>query len=271
MTTTTAPAPHATDPSASHRLRWFVADSVALTGRGLRHQTRELDGLITSVAVPVMLLLLFVYVFGGAIQTGTDYLHYVVPGIIVLAASFGAATTAVAVTADLTTGAIDRFRSLPMSPAALFAGHVTTTLIRTLGSTVLVIGLAIAIGFRPTTRPLAWLGVVAVVAMAVTAIAWISVTIGIAARSVEAANGFSFFVIFLPYLSSAFVPPETLPTVLRPLAEHQPITPIIETMRGLLLDQPVGPAAWRSVLWCAAIVTVAVPTSVVMFRRRTRR
>lgn len=262
--TTLTPAPRSS-------LRWFLSDALALTRRSVVHEVRQLDGLLVTVLLPVMMLLLFVYVFGGAIAVDGDYLAYVVPGIVVVTAGYGAATTATALTDDLTSGAIDRFRSLPMSPAALFAGHVGAALLRTLTSTALVFATAIAIGFRPTTSPLAWLGVAAIVASFILAIAWTSVVFGVISRTVQAAGGFSFFVLFLPYLSSAFVPPETLPSFLRPFAEHQFVTPVIETLRALLFGQPAGRHGVVALLWCAAIVAITVPIAAVSFRRRVTR
>lgn len=257
--------------SAATALRWFAADALVLTGRGLRHHVRHLDGLLLGVLLPVFMLLLFVYVFGGALETGRAYVDYVVPGIIVLTAGYGAAQTAVSVAEDLSTGTIDRFRSLPMSPAALLTGHVLAALVRNLGSTLLVVLVAVGIGFRPTTSVLAWLGVLAVTGVYVLAMAWLAVVVGVAAGSTESASGFTFFVLFLPYVSSAFVPPETLPAVLRGFAEHQPFTPVIETMRGLLLGTPVAGSVGPALAWCLGVLALAVGGSALLFRRRTRR
>jgi len=245
-----------------------LRDTAVLARRALRHQVRHIDGLIMGAALPVILLLVFVYVFGGAIAGHTDYLHYVVPGIIVLAGGFGAAQVALAVTDDLGSGTIDRLRAMGTPPAALLGGHVVANLLRNLGSMVLVVALAVAIGFRPGASPLAWLGAVGVAALFILAIASLSVVIGVVAGSPEGASGFTFFVLFLPYLSSAFVPPETLPAALRGLAEHQPVTPVIETMRGLLLSQPIGTAWWRALVWCLGLVAVAVPLAAWLLRRR---
>jgi ABC-2 type transport system permease protein len=254
-----------TDRSA---VAWLFADSAALAGRSIRHELRSLDGLLVTVLLPVLILLAFVYIFGGALQTPGSYVDYVVPGIVVLTTGYGAAVTAAALTQDLTTSTIDRLRSLPASPAALFAGHVTAALVRTLFSAMLVIVVAIALGFDAVANPRAWLGAIGMVTLYILAIAWVSVIVGVVARSVEAANGFSFFVLFLPYLSSGFVPPETLPAALQAVAEHQPLTPVIETLRALLLGTEVGNHGWRAAGWCVAILAVAIPTSATLFRRR---
>lgn len=269
-TPATAPAAPAAAPGSPRRARaaWLLSDTVALTGRSVRHMVRQIDGLLLSVVLPVLLMLLFVNVFGGAIAIGTRYLDYVLPGIIVLTAGYGASQAAIAVTGDLTTGSVDRFRSMPISPASLLGGHALASLLRNLLSTAIVVGVALAMGFRPVAGPLGWLGVIGMVALFVVAMTWVAVLIGVVATSVDAASGFSFFVLFLPYISSAFVPPETLPAVLRPIAEHQPITPVIETMRGLLLGAPVGSSGWLAVLWCAGILALAVPAAAGAFRRR---
>ncbi|MTV23927.1 ABC transporter permease [Nitriliruptoraceae bacterium ZYF776] len=249
-----------------------MRDAAALTGRRLRHERRNLDGLLTTVLLPVMMLLVFVYVFGGATWDGRDtYLAYVVPGILVLASAYGASMTAPAVTQDLTTGTVDRLRSMPVSPAALFAGHVGAAVLRTTGSCILVLAVAIGIGLRPTTSPLRWAAALATVAGFALAVSWVAACAGVLARSVEAAGGFTFFALFFPYVSSAFVPTASLPSVLRPVAEHQPVTHVIESLRALLHDQPVGDHAWWALGWCVATVALFVPLTALRFRARVRR
>ncbi len=246
-----------------------LADTRIMIGRSVRHIVRSTDALIMSVVLPVAILLLFVYVFGGAISTDTVYINYVVPGIILLTAGFGAALTATAVNADLTEGLMDRLRSMPIKASAAVTGHVAASMVRNLLVTALVFGVALAIGFRPQAGPWAWVGVIGILSLFVLTITWISVILGLVARSVDAASGFAFFVAFVPYVSSAFVPTDTMPTVLRAIADHQPVTPIIETARGLLLATPVGDNAWLAVAWCAGILLVAVPTASALFRNRT--
>jgi ABC-2 type transport system permease protein len=271
MTTTTTPILHTTGgiPTPADRVRWFVADTVVLTGRALRHQFRHVDGLITGAVLPVMLLLVFVYVLGGAIAGRAEYLRYVVPGVIVLAAGFGASQVAIAVTQDLTTGTIDRLRSMATSTGALLSGHVAANVVRNLGSTLLVVALAVVIGFRSDAGVLAWVGAAAVAVLFMVTIATVSVVIGVLARSPDGASGFTFFVLFLPYISSGFVEPETLPTILRGFAEHQPMTPVIETMRGLLLGTEVGADGWLAAAWCVGIIAVSIPLAAWSFRART--
>jgi ABC-2 type transport system permease protein len=247
------------------------ADTLTLSGRGLRLSRRHLDSLLTSLMLPVMLMLMFVYLFGGALVTGADkYVTYVVPGVLLLCAGFGAATTAVTVSQDMTGGIIDRFRSLDVGGPALLSGHIAASLARNAASTVLVFGVAFLIGFRPDADALAWLGAVGMLALFVLAFSWLSAAVGLVTSSPEAASGFTFFVMFLPYPSSAFVPIATMPSWLQGFASHQPVTPVIETLRGLLLGTPVGANWWHALLWCGGILLVSVTASSVLFQRRIR-
>ncbi len=240
-----------------------------MAGRAVRLSARQIDAMITALLLPIMLMLMFVYLFGGAIHTGTRYVTYVVPGILLLCAAFGAATTAVSVSQDMTGGIMDRYRSMDVGGAAVISGHVVASLIRNAASTLLVFGLAFLIGFRPAARPGQWLGAVAVLLLFILAMSWLAAATGILAGSPEAANGLTFLLAFLPYPSSAFVPISTMPAGLRPFAENQPVTPVIETVRGLLLGVPVGTYPWRAVAWCAGILAVSVVLSAWLFHRRT--
>jgi ABC-2 type transport system permease protein len=246
---------------------WTASDSLALVGRSVRHSIRSVDALLTAVLLPVLLLLLFVYVFGGAIETDGRYLDYVVPGIILLCAGFGAATTAVSVNGDMTTGVIDRFRSLPIAGSAPLTGHVIASILRNLVSTVLVLGVALLLGFDPTASALEWLGVLGVLLAFMAAISWLAAAFGLLARSAEAAGAFSFIVLFLPYVSSAFVPPESMPAALEAIARHQPITPIVETLRSLMLGTPGGDAL-VALTWCLGFAAIGCAAAVLLFRRR---
>ncbi len=247
---------------------WAWHDASALIGRSLRRDLREVDTLLMSVLLPVLLLLMFVYVFGGAIQTGTRYLDFVVPGIILLTAGYGAATTAVSVATDMTGGIMDRFRSMPIRSAAALTGHAVASLARNAVSTALVLGVALALGFRPVAGPLDWLAAIGLIVLYVLAFTWVAVCFGLAASGPEAASGFTFVILFLPYVSSAFVPPGTMPAVLAAVARHQPVTPVTDTIRGLLLGQPVGSSGVVALAWCLGILVVARVLAVVQFRRR---
>jgi ABC-2 type transport system permease protein len=247
-----------------------LRDSATMAARSLRLSTRNLDALITSLMLPVMLMLLFVYLFGGAIETGTEYVTYVVPGVLLLCAGFGSSLTAVSVSQDLTGGIVDRFRSMDVGGTAFLAGHVVASLARNAASTVLVFGVAFLIGFRPDAGPADWLAAAGVLFAFVLAISWLSAAIGLLTRTPEAASGFTFFVMFLPYPSSAFVPIDTMPTWIHGFAEHQPVTPVIETLRGLLLGTPVGNSPWQALAWCAGFLAISVAASGLLFRLRTR-
>jgi ABC-2 type transport system permease protein len=220
--------------------------------------------------LPIMLMLLFVYLFGGAIETGTDkYVTYVVPGLLLLCAGYGASVTAVSVCHDMAGGIVDRFRSLDVGGAAVLAGHVAASVVRNAASTVLVLGVGVLVGFRPHASALDWLGAAAILLAFVVALSWFAAVIGLLAKTPEGASGFTFFVMFLPYPSSAFVPVHTMPGWIQGFATHQPVTPVIETLRSLLLGTPAGANPWQAVAWCAGILAVSAGLSAVLFQRRT--
>jgi ABC-2 type transport system permease protein len=270
VTTTTAPAP-ARATTAAPLGGWAVQDTVAMIGRSLRRSLRTPDTLIMGIALPVILMLLFVYVFGGAIQTGqAAYVDYVVPGIILLCAGYGAATTAVSVASDMTDGLMNRFRTLPVRPVAALTGHVVESVVRNGVSTALVVGVAYAAGFRPTAGLGEWLAAAGLVALYVLALTWVAVAIGIVASGPEAANGFTFAIMFLPYVSSAFVPPESMPRVLEVVATYQPVTPVTDTVRAWLTGAPGGQPV-VALAWCAGLLVVARLVAAWLFRRRAAR
>ncbi|NLE82286.1 MAG: ABC transporter permease [Rhodococcus sp.] len=236
--------------------------------RSLRHTLRSPDSLITAIALPILLMLLFVYVFGGAIDAGTEYLHYVVPGILVLCAAWGASTTAVSVSSDMTEGIITRFRTLDIAQSAVLTGHVLASTIRNVVTTALVATLAVLMGFRPTTDVARWFLAIALIAGFVVALSLLCAGLGILARTPEAASGLTFGFLFLPYVSSAFVPTETMPSWLHGFAEHQPMTPIIETLRALLWDTPVGNSGWLALAWIVGVSIFGYGFATLMYRRR---
>jgi ABC-2 type transport system permease protein len=248
----------------------FVTE-VEFVRRGVRHTLRNPDALITALALPVIILLLFVYVFGGAISIGGEYVDFVVPGVIVLCAMFGSASTGVGVCADKVTGVMDRFRTMPIRSTAVLTGHVVASLLRNLVAALLVLGLALVIGFRPDAGPLEWAAAVGVIALVVLAVTWLATWAGLLVPNVETASALTFVVMFLPYLSSAFVPAETLPSGLQPLAEHQPVTPVIETLRGLLVGTPIGAEGWWVLLWWGGLLAVSTAGAAKAFRRQASR
>lgn len=249
-----------------------LTEEAVFIGRALRHSLRNVEALLMSILLPVMLMLLFTFVFGGAIDGGTgDYVNYVVPGIILLCAGFGAASTAVSVNQDMTTGIIDRFRTMGLRGTAVLTGHVVASLARNLVATGVVIGVALLVGFRPTGGVVEWIAALGLVALYILAITSLFAAIGLAASSPDAASGYGFILLFLPYLSSAFVPVATMPGWLQGVATHQPVTPLIESIRGLLLGGGVAPEWPVAIGWCVGIILVAAVWGAWLFRRRAGR
>ncbi|MGW2659887.1 ABC transporter permease [Nocardia tengchongensis] len=242
-------------------------DSAAMVGRNLRHTLRSPDTMIMTIAVPVSILLMFVYVFGGAMNVGGSYIDYVVPGIILLCAGFGSGATAVAVATDTSSGIVDRFRAMAVSRGALLTGHVLESVLRNLLTSSVVVLVAVAIGFRPTADPVRWLALAGVLACFVVALSWVAAALGLLVSNPEAANGFMFFFMFLPYVSSAFVPTHTLPSWLRGFAAHQPVTSVTETVRGLLMGTPVGDSAPTALAWCAGLALAGYLAAAALSRR----
>jgi len=243
-------------------------DLRTMVSRSVRLSRRNVDALIMALALPVMLLLMFVYLFGGAIHTGTSYVNYVVPGTLLVCAGFGVGTTAVSVNTDLATGVVDRFRSMDVRGEAIVAGHVVASVLRNLMSTALPFAVALAIGFRSSAPPLAWLAAIGVFVLFVVALSWLCAAFGVAASSPEAAAGLTFLISFLPYPSSAFVPIDTMPSWLQGFARHQPATCVIEAMRGLLHGGPVAAPAIHAVAWSGGIAAFGVVLTGVLWRRR---
>ena len=266
MTTLTASRP--TVPRA--RLPFGTEEAIFIK-RSLIHTLRTPDVMVMAIALPVMLMLLFTFVFGGAIDSKGSYVDYVVPGIILLCAGFGASSIAVDVAQDLETGIIERFRTMRIRSWAVLTGHVVSSLVRNLVATGVVIGVALAVGFRPVASPIEWVAAIAVVAFWILAITYLYAAIGLAAGSPGAASGYGFALLFVPYLSSAFVPVDTMPTWLRWIAQNQPVTPIVETIRGLLMHTPLGSSPLLALGWCALILVIAVAWGAIMFRTKAGR
>lgn len=245
-----------------------MPEALTMTGRSLRLTARKPDALITALLLPIMIMVVFVYLFGGAIDIGTKYVTYVVPGVLVLCAITGSSATAVTVCQDMTGGIIDRFRSLDVPGTKIIGGHVIASLARNVASTVLLFAVAFGIGFRPHASVAEFAGAVAVLLLFVVAVSWLCAALGLLVSSPEAANS-AMFLMFLAYASSAFAPVRTMPSWLRGFAGNQPITPVTETVRGLLLGQPVGSHLWLAVAWCGGILAASAAASAVLFRRRT--
>ncbi|MFD3930086.1 ABC transporter permease [Streptomyces sp. NPDC058614] len=242
-------------------LPYALADSATMLRRNLRHALRYPSMTLTSAAIPIIMLLLFVYVFGNALgagigpasEGGGEYVDYVAPGIILMAATSGAIAVAVSVCVDMTEGIVNRFRTMSISRAAVLNGHVVGGVIQTMVSVVLVIGVALLIGFRPNATPVEWLATIGVLAMVVLALTWVSAALGLVSKTVESASNAPTPLTFLPFLGSAIVPTDSMPTGVRWFAEYQPFTPVIETLRGLLMGTEIGNSALIAVAWCVGL------------------
>ncbi|MFI1581780.1 ABC transporter permease [Embleya sp. NPDC020630] len=245
-------------------LSYAVTDSATMLRRNLRHALRYPSVTVSVVAMPIVMLLLFNYAFGNAIGAGiadsptgdTKYIDYVAPGIILMAATSGALATAISVCVDMTEGIVNRFRTMSVSRAAFLTGHVVGSVIQTLVSLALVIGTALAVGFRPNATALEWLAATGLLTLLTLALTWISAGIGLVAKNVETASNIPMPMTFLPFLGSAIVPTDSMPTGLRWFAEYQPFTPIIETLRGLLLGTEIGNNAIIALAWCLGATLV---------------
>ena len=249
---------------------WAVQDSWTMSKRTIKHIFRNPESLLISMVLPILLMLMFVYVFGGAINTGTDYINYVVPGIIITCIGYGSSMTAVSISQDMSEGLFDRLRSMPVLSSSLLSGHVVGSYVRNMISTALVFLVAVMIGFRPEASILEWLGVIAFISLFVISVSWFSIILGLLAKNAESASAFTFFILFLPYVSSAFVPTETMPTWLHAFADNQPMTPLIETLRGLLLHTAIENNGWLSVIWFGGLLVLSVIIASLIFSYRQK-
>ncbi|MEJ3652077.1 ABC transporter permease [Actinomycetes bacterium KLBMP 9759] len=250
---------------------YALTDSSVMISRSLRHTTRNIDSLFIGILLPVMLLLLMTTVFGGAVSgSAGDYVTYVVPGVLLLCAGYGASMTAMSVTTDMKEGIVDRFRTMNVLPSAVLTGHVVASVARNLVSVGIVIATAYAIGFRAEAGVLGWLGAIGLIVLFILAMSWASAAFGLVAKTPEGASGFGFILLFLPYLSSAFVPIHTLPSWLQPIAAAQPFTPLNESIRGLLLGTPIGGSGLAAVAWCLGILAASGFTASALWRRSRR-
>ncbi|MET1133393.1 MAG: ABC transporter permease, partial [Aeromicrobium sp.] len=246
-----------------------AGDTAALTGRSLRHILRSPDTIITTTIMPIMFMLLFVYVFGGAIEVGTQaYVDYLLPGILLITVASGIAYTAFRLFMDLQGGIFERFQSMPVARSSVLWAHVLTSLVANLVSLAVVVAVALLMGFRSGAGPVAWLGVLTLLVLFTLALTWLAVIPGLTAKTVDGASAFAYPLIFLPFLSSAFVPTETMPGPVRAFAENQPVTSIVDAIRGLLDQQPVGSDFAVAVAWCVALLVAAYVLAMAVYRRR---
>jgi len=248
----------------------FLGDTALLTGRSLRHIARSPDTIITTTIMPIAFMLMFVYVFGGAMHTGTGpYVDYLLPGILLITIASSIAYTAFRLFMDMKSGIIERFRSMPISRSSVLWAQVLTSLVATTISVVVVVLVALLMGFRSSAGVLAWLAVAGILLLFTLALTWLAVIAGLSAKTVDGASAFSYPLIFLPFVSSAFVLTATMPGPVRAFAENQPVTPIVDAIRDLYTQQPVSSGLWVALAWCLGILVVGYAVAMAAYRRTT--
>ncbi|GIJ76045.1 ABC-2 type transport system permease protein [Micromonospora phaseoli] len=246
-----------------------LSDTGVMLDRSIKHVTRSLDTIITVTIMPIAFLLLFRYVFGGAIQANTDnYVNYLMPGILLIAIASGISYTGFRLFTDMKSGIFERFHSMPIARSSVLWGHVLTSLVSNAISVAVIIGVGLAIGFRSSAGLLAWLAVAGMLTLFTLALTWLAVIPGLTASTPDGASAFSYPLIFLPFISSAFVPTETMPGPVRAFAEHQPVTAIVNAIRALFEQQPVGNDIWIALAWCAGILVIAYALAMAAYRRK---
>ncbi len=247
----------------------FFRDTAVLLGRTMRHITRSPDTIITVAIMPIFLMLLFVYVFGGAIDTGSErYVNYLLPGILLITIAMGISYTAFRLFTDVQSGIFERFQSMPIARSSVLWAHVLTSVVSNLISLVIVVLVAVLIGFRSPAGPLAWLAVAAILVLFTLAVTWLAVIAGLSAKTVDGAGAFSYPIIFLPFISSAFVLTDTMPGPVRAFADNQPVTSIVNTIRDLFTQQPVSSDIWIALAWCVGILAVAYALAMATYHRK---
>jgi ABC-2 type transport system permease protein len=240
-----------------------------MLGRSLRHVTRSMDTIITVTIMPIAFMLLFVYVFGGAIRAGNgNYVNYLMPGILLIAIASGIAYTAVRLFTDLQSGIFERFHSMPIVRSSVLWAHVLTSLVANMISVVVIVGVGLLIGFRSSAGVLAWLAVAGILILFTLTLTWIAVIAGLSAKTAEGAGAFAYPIIFLPFISSAFVPTASMPGPVRAFAENQPVTSVVNTIRALFEQQPAGNDIWIALAWCVGVLVVAYVVAMAAYRRK---
>lgn len=248
--------------------KYFFTDMSVMFGRSMRHIFRSMDTIITVSITPIAIMLLFVYVFGGAIRTGTEnYIDYLLPGIMLMTIGSGIAYVAYRLFVDKERGIVERFHSMPIARSTVLWGHVLTSIVSNGISVVVIIIVALLMGFRSSSGILEWLAVFGILGIFTLALTWIAVIAGLVAKTPDGAGAFSYPIIFLPFISSAFVPTDTMPSAVRVFAENQPVTPIVEAIRNLLANQPVGNDIWVALAWCITVIVVAYIFAMRIYKR----
>jgi ABC-2 type transport system permease protein len=246
-----------------------LGDTTVLLGRSLRHITRSLDTIIRTTLMPIAFMLLFVYVFGGAIDSGSDsYVNYLLPGILLITIASGISYTAFRLFLDMTSGIFERFQSMPIARSAVLWAHVLTSVVANLISLVVVVLVALLMGFRSGAGPTAWLAVAGILILFTLALTWIAVIPGLMAQSADGASAFAYPLIFLPFISSAFVPTNTMPGPVRAFAEQQPVTSIVDAIRDLFAQQPVSTDIWTALAWCLGMLIAAYALAMATYHRK---
>jgi ABC-2 type transport system permease protein len=249
----------------------FVADTATLTGRSMRHILRSADTIITTAVTPIALMLLFVYVFGGALRQSVgveSYVNYLLPGILLIAIASGIAYTAFRLFTDLQGGIFERFHSMPISRSSILWAHVLTSLVANGITLAIIFAVGLLMGFRTGASVWAWLSVLGILALFTLALTWLAVIAGLSAKTVDGASAFSYPLIFLPFISSAFVPTATMPGPVRWFAENQPVTSIVSSIQALFAGRPVGSSIWAALAWCVGILVIAYVFAMRAYRRR---
>jgi ABC-2 type transport system permease protein len=247
-----------------------LGDTAVLTGRSLRHIARSPDTIITTAVTPIALMLLFTYVFGGAIDIGSpdSYIDYMLPGILLITIASGVAYTAYRLFLDLQGGIFERFQSMPIARSSVLWAHVFTSLAANLVSIAIIVGVGLIMGFRTGASVLAWLAVAGILILFTLSLTWIAVIAGLSAKTVDGASAFSYPLIFLPFISSAFVPTESMPAPVAWFAENQPVTAVVDTLRALFAQQPVGSDIWVALAWLIGILIAAYAFAITIYRRK---
>lgn len=246
-----------------------IDDTSVLLGRSLRHIFRSADTIITTAITPIAIMLLFAYVFGGAIDTGNEeYINYLLPGIMLIAIASGIAYTALRLFNDLQSGIFERFHSMPITRSSVLWAHVVTSLVSNGLAVVIIVLVGLAMGFRTSASPLDWLAIAGILALFTLALTWIAIIAGLAAKTPDGAGAFSYPLIFLPFISSAFVPTETMPGPVRFFAENQPVTSIVNTIQDLFAGRPVTSDIWVALGWCVGILVIAYVVAMLIYRKK---
>lgn len=247
----------------------FLSDTAVLTVRTMRHVTRSIDTIITTAIMPIAIMMLFVFILGGAIDTGSQSdVNYMLPGILLITVASGISYTAYRLFMDSQNGIFERFQSMPIARSGILWAHVLTSLAANLISVAIVVGVAVLMGFRSGAGVLAWIGIAGILSLFTLALTWVAVIAGLTAKTVDGASAFSYPLIFLPFVSSAFVPTGSMPGPVRAFAENQPVTSIVNTIRDLFAQQPVGSDIWVAVAWCIGILLAAIAGAVVIYRKK---